>query len=114
MTRAVAHTHSSGSTLDGVSPLLLPLGGSDTIRGNRKNVELSVALEFGHTPKGLQRLARHQRARRLILNGYPVARVATEAGYADQSHLQREWRSFAMQTPTESKRSEYFSPPIPN
>lgn len=43
MTRAKAHTPSRGSTLDDVSPLLLPLGGSDTIRGNRKNVELSVA-----------------------------------------------------------------------
>ncbi|MDJ0363420.1 helix-turn-helix domain-containing protein [Rhodococcus sp. H29-C3] len=72
------------------------------------------ASEFGLTPKGWQRLARHQRARRLILNGYPLARVATEAGYADQSHLQREWRSLAMQTPTQSKRSEYFSPPNPN
>jgi AraC-like DNA-binding protein len=44
----------------------------------------------------LARLARFQRSRRLIgRQDRGLAAVASDSGYADQSHLTAEWREFA-------------------
>lgn len=48
---------------------------------------------FGYGPKVLARIVRLQRALALARAGLPFARVAAEAGYADQPHLAREVRA---------------------
>ena len=49
----------------------------------------SFARATGLTPHAFQVQARLHLARRLILAGHPLAAVASEAGFADQSHLTR-------------------------
>jgi AraC-like DNA-binding protein len=48
---------------------------------------------FGYGPKTLRRVFRLQRAVALARGGEPFARVAADAGYADQAHLSREVRA---------------------
>jgi AraC-like DNA-binding protein len=50
---------------------------------------------FGYPPKTLHRVFRLQRAVALARDGEPFARVAADAGYADQAHLSREVRALA-------------------
>jgi AraC-like DNA-binding protein len=50
---------------------------------------------FGYGPKTLHRVFRLQRAVALARDGEPFARVAADAGYADQPHLAREVRALA-------------------
>jgi AraC-like DNA-binding protein len=49
----------------------------------------SFARATGLTPHAFQVQARLHLARRLILAGHPLAAVASEAGFGDQSHLTR-------------------------
>lgn len=44
---------------------------------------------FGTSPSRFRTMRRLDRARRLVLEGRPLAEVALEAGFADQSHLTR-------------------------
>ena len=48
--------------------------------------------EVGMPPHAYQMQARLGRARSLLLQGWPVARVARETGFADQSHLTRRFK----------------------
>jgi AraC-like DNA-binding protein len=48
---------------------------------------------FGYGPRTLARILRLQRALALARAGTPLARVAADAGYADQPHLSREVRA---------------------
>ncbi|WUV77638.1 helix-turn-helix transcriptional regulator [Streptomyces sp. NBC_01477] len=50
---------------------------------------------FGYGPRTLARVLRLQRALALARAGTPFARVAADAGYADQPHLSREVRTLA-------------------
>jgi AraC-like DNA-binding protein len=54
----------------------------------------SVAA-FGYGPKTLARVLRFDRAVALARAGVPYARLAADAGYADQAHLAREVRALA-------------------
>ena len=56
---------------------------------------------FGYGLKTLARIARMERALALARAGRPWARVAADAGYADQPHLTREVRALTGVTPTE-------------
>lgn len=56
--------------------------------------------EFGQSPKTTARVLRFQESRRLIVAGVPLVDVATRCGFADQSHLNREWRALAGTSPT--------------
>lgn len=57
----------------------------------------SFARATGQTPHAFRLQARLHLARRLILAGQPLAAVAAEAGFADQSHLTRLFtRSYGM------------------
>jgi AraC-like DNA-binding protein len=57
----------------------------------------SFALATGLTPHAFRVQARLHLARRLIMTGQPLAAVAAEAGFADQSHLTRLFaRSYGM------------------
>lgn len=58
-------------------------------------------VETGLTPKEAARIARFDRARRLLTRQVTserpphLARLAAACGYADQAHLTREWRSLS-------------------
>jgi len=47
---------------------------------------------YGISPSDYQRQLRLRAARRMIAAGRPVAEAATEAGFADQAHLNRWFR----------------------
>ncbi len=55
--------------------------------------------EVGLPPHAYQAQARVDRARSLLLRGWPAARVARETGFADQSHLSRRFKRLVGVTP---------------
>jgi AraC-like DNA-binding protein len=61
-----------------------------------------MARETGLTPKAAARVIRFDRARRAVAaaGGARLAQVAAETGYADQSHLDREFRALAGLAPS--------------
>ncbi|MFC4064833.1 AraC family transcriptional regulator [Actinoplanes subglobosus] len=66
--------------------------------------------ELGIRPKEAARIARFDRARRSIRPGVRLADVAAAHGYADQSHLVRDFRAFAGCAPSRWLADE--SPPF--
>jgi len=56
---------------------------------------------IGLPPKTVARILRFQRARRLMETGGRFGDIAYTCGYADQAHLNRDFRQFAGITPTE-------------
>lgn len=58
--------------------------------------------EFGLSPKRVARLRRFEHADALRRRGIRLSDVATEAGYADQSHLTRDWRALTGHPPTDT------------
>jgi AraC-like DNA-binding protein len=61
--------------------------------------------QVGTTPKTAARVLRYERAARLLARGgLSVAQVAAGCGYADQSHLTREFSTFAGVTPAMAMR----------
>lgn len=69
---------------------------------SRRHLSRRVGAETGLTPKLLGRLMRFHAACRLarLRPGEGWAAIAAEAGYADQSHLSREFQCFAGAAPT--------------
>ncbi|WP_229072537.1 helix-turn-helix domain-containing protein [Actinoplanes sp. DH11] len=63
--------------------------------------------ELGLRPKEAARVARFDRARRAVRPGMRLARVAAEHGYADQSHLVRDFQAFAGCSPTRWLADEF-------
>ena len=55
--------------------------------------------DVGVAPKTYQSIVRHRRFSAVAATGVPLARAATLAGYADQSHAARASRRFAEETP---------------
>jgi AraC-like DNA-binding protein len=66
--------------------------------------------EVGVSPKRLERLARFARAWRQAVMGPPVtwADLALANGYADQSHLVREFRTFGARPPAHLFTAEWY------
>lgn len=68
--------------------------------------------EVGMAPKAIARLIRFTRARRMVVQrvalGYSMtlAQVAHACGYADQSHLVRDFRQYTGRSPTQWLREE--------
>lgn len=56
--------------------------------------------EYGLGVKTASRIARFDRSRQLVSARQPLAEVAAVCGYADQAHLNRDWRQFAGASPT--------------
>jgi len=50
-------------------------------------------LLFGTSPSRYRTLRQVHHARRLLLQGVPLAQAAADAGFADQSHLSRQFKS---------------------
>lgn len=56
--------------------------------------------EYGQAPKTTARVLRFEESHRLLSARRPLAEVAAVCGYADQSHLNREWLDLAGTSPT--------------
>jgi AraC-like DNA-binding protein len=56
----------------------------------------------GLPPKAVARVRRFERVTRTLgaRSGHAIAEIAYECGYADQAHLNRDFRAFAGTTPT--------------
>ena len=91
--------------------LVAPSGASvravaDDVGWSDRHLGQRFRTEFGVPPKVAARMARFDRARRLIArragSGAPLglAGIAADGGYADQAHLTREFRALAGTTPT--------------
>ncbi|GGN83558.1 AraC family transcriptional regulator [Actinoplanes lobatus] len=66
-----------------------------------------IHAELGIRPKEAARVARFDRARRAIRPGVRLADVAATHGYADQSHLVRDFRAFAGCAPSRWLADEF-------
>lgn len=81
---------------------LVPIAGlAREIGWSRRHLGVRFREQVGLPPKTVARLLRFARVRRLIA-AQPVrwADIAYECGYADQSHLNRDFRDLAGTTPT--------------
>ena len=77
---------------------------------SRRQLTARFTAEFGHPPKVAARVMRFEHAHRLLrLQPTPrLVDVALRCGYADQAHLNREWRRLAGCTPTQWLANEVF------
>ncbi len=67
---------------------------------SRRHLTARLRAETGFAAKDFARVTRFQRSRSMLMaDRRPLADVATDCGYADQSHLTAEWREFAGCTP---------------
>lgn len=73
-----------------------PLSGVTAACGlGERQLRRRCEAAFGYGPRTLARVLRLQRALAMARTGVPFARVAADAGYADQPHLSREVRALA-------------------
>lgn len=79
---------------------------ADDVGYSRRHLGDLVRSECGLGPKEVQRLGRFE-ASRALLGRVPLAEVAHRCGYADQSHLAREWSALAGCSPTTWLREEF-------
>ena len=73
---------------------------------SRRRLGTLVKEETGLGPKEYQRVARFE-ASRAVLGRRPLAEVAVGCGYADQSHLARDWSDLAGCPPSTWLREEF-------
>ncbi|MEU3608074.1 AraC family transcriptional regulator [Streptomyces sp. NPDC035033] len=73
---------------------------ADEVGWSRQLLWARFRSQLGVTPKRAARLVRFDHAAHLLAAGRAAAGVAAESGYADQSHLHREVRTFTGLTPT--------------
>jgi AraC-like DNA-binding protein len=79
----------------------VPVGALATEIGwSRRHFAVRFRQQVGLAPKAAARVLRFERASRALLAGASAAAVAVRCGYADQSHLVREFRALAGSTPT--------------
>jgi transcriptional regulator GlxA family with amidase domain len=98
--RAWSLVEGSGGTAR-VADLAAAVGWSRRRLGGR------FRAEFGLTPKEAARVTRFDRSRQRVAAGLPLAEVAAVSGYADQPHLNREWREISGYSPREYLRAEH-------
>lgn len=70
---------------------------------SRRRLSSPFALETGLSPKQVARIARFNHAKDLVQSGAQLSDVAAMAGYSDQAHLSREWKSMTGWTLRQSK-----------
>ena len=78
---------------------------AEQVGWSRRQFTARFAQEFGPRPKLAARVMRFERSRRLM-GRTPLAEIAFRCGYADQSHLVRDWRQFAGAAPTQWLRDD--------
>lgn len=76
---------------------------------SRKRLWSRFRSQVGLPPKRAAQLVRFDRAVHRLVAGDAPARVAAEGGYADQSHLHRDVRSFAGVTPSAVAREPWLA-----
>lgn len=74
---------------------------ADELSCSRRHLTTTFAAEVGLPPKAMARVLRFRRAVSLLRDGRPLADIAYACGYADQPHLNRDFRDLAGTTPTE-------------
>jgi AraC-like DNA-binding protein len=74
---------------------------ADELGWTRQHLVTRFRRHLGLTPKTVARLARLNLATSMLTNR-PLAEVATACGYADQAHLNRDFRLLTGSTPTSS------------
>lgn len=79
---------------------------ADEVGYSRRHLGDLVRAETGLSPKQYQRLSRFERSHALVAARVPLSAVAVRCGYADQSHLTREWVALAGVGPAEWRRRE--------
>lgn len=79
---------------------------ADEVGYSRRHLADLVRAEVGMAPKQVQRLGRFE-ASRALAGRAPLAEVAHRCGYADQSHLTREWVALAGCPPSTWLREEF-------
>lgn len=72
---------------------------------SRRHLGVSFGAEYGLSPKTAARVMRFERSHRMVQHQLgagrlKLAEVAAACGYADQSHLNRDWAQFAGTSPT--------------
>lgn len=69
---------------------------AENIGWSRRHLNTQFTAEFGISPKEAGRALRFDRARRMITLGHAdLADIAVACGFADQSHLNRDFRAMA-------------------
>jgi AraC-like DNA-binding protein len=68
---------------------------------SRRHLAAQFRDQVGLSPKRMARVVRFQRVADGLRERRPLAELAYECGYADQPHLNRDFRAFAGVTPTE-------------
>lgn len=63
---------------------------------------------YGVPPHAFQVCLRLERARSLLRSGAPIAQVAIDCGFSDQSHLTKQFRRHFGFTPNQAVRAEQF------
>ncbi len=80
---------------------------ADEVGWSGRHLTARFHAELGVRPKEAARVARFDRARRSIRPGLRLADVAAAHGYADQSHLVRDFQAFAGCSPTRWLADEF-------
>ncbi|MCZ4520843.1 AraC family transcriptional regulator [Rhodococcus ruber] len=98
------HALTSGS-VPKVADVALDIGWS------RRHLVSKFSSEFGVGPKEAVRIARFYRSHRRLRDPAcsDLAAVASECGFYDQPHMNREWRVMAGMSPTTWREREMFS-----
>ena len=68
---------------------------------SRRHLSARFREAVGLPPKALARLIRIEHAAQRVRDGTPLADIAYESGYADQSHFNRDFRELVGCTPTQ-------------
>jgi len=74
---------------------------ADEVGWSRRHLAARWRRDVGMGPKAVARVLRFQRALRLLREGHGLADVAYDCGFADQPHLNREFRTLGGSTPGE-------------
>jgi AraC-like DNA-binding protein len=81
----------------------IPVSGlADELGWSRRHLTEQFRRAYGIGPKELARILRFERAQRHLRSDRrpTLAVVAAECGYADQSHLNRDWQQFTGVSPS--------------
>lgn len=83
---------------------------ADDLGWSRRHLGEQFRREVGLAPKTVARMVRFHHAQRLLraADGPSIGTVAAVTGYADQSHMTREWQAFVGAAPATWLASEQF------